>query len=180
MDECLLHNINTHVHQNDHLYYLGDWGFFGKENFATAAKRYRDRINCKNITFIWGNHDNKGRGNTDFTRLFRGCYDMLETKVEDQLIVLTHYSMRVWNKGHRGSWNLFGHSHGSLPDDPNALAIDVGVDAAALLLKHQLHPIAAAASKLEGLNPNDYRPLSFEEIKTVMSKKTWKPVDHHQ
>ena len=27
-----------------------------------------------------------------------------------------------------GAWQLYGHSHGNLPDDPLSLSIDVGVD----------------------------------------------------
>ncbi len=51
---------------------------------------------------------------------------------------------------------LTGNSHGSLADDPNALRLDVGVDA--------------------GWN---YAPVSFEEIRERMSQKTWKAIDHH-
>jgi len=63
--------------------------------------------------------------------------------------------MRVWNKSHHGALNLYGHSHGSLPDDPHALAIDVGVDC------------------------HNFTPISFEQVKKIMSKKTFKPIDHH-
>lgn len=56
---------------------------------------------------------------------------------------------------HRGAWNLYGHSHNSLKDDPHSLQLDVGVDAW------------------------DYRPASFEEVRERMSKKTFQPVDHH-
>ena len=63
--------------------------------------------------------------------------------------------MRVWNKSHYGSWNLYGHSHGSLPDDPHARAIDVGVDC------------------------HNFAPVSFDEVKVIMERKLWKPIDHH-
>jgi hypothetical protein len=63
--------------------------------------------------------------------------------------------MRTWNKSHRGSWHLYGHSHGTLPDDPHSMSFDVGVDC------------------------HNYRPLSFEQVKAVMSKKLFKPIDHH-
>ena len=64
--------------------------------------------------------------------------------------------MRVWNKSHHGAWQLYGHSHGSLPDDPNALSFDVGC----MLF--------------------DYEPLEFEDVKKIMSNKNYKPVDHHK
>jgi calcineurin-like phosphoesterase family protein len=65
MDECLINNINRYVKKHDTLYYLGDWVFPGKRNYTEVAQYYRDRIDCNNIIFIWGNHDNKGRTNTN-------------------------------------------------------------------------------------------------------------------
>jgi calcineurin-like phosphoesterase family protein len=63
--------------------------------------------------------------------------------------------MKVWNKSHHGAWHLYGHSHGSLPDDINSLSFDVGVDS------------------------HDYKPISYEEVKRIMKKKIFKPLDHH-
>lgn len=168
MDECLIRNVNDYVATNDRLICLGDWVFPGRNNYAEIAKRYRDQINCRKIIFIWGNHDRKGRGNTQFMRLFDGCYDVLELNSGMQPLVLCHYAMRVWNKSHRGVWHLYGHSHYSLPDDPNSLSIDVGVDAAAVYL-----------SKDGVLKPENYRPLAFDDIKDLMGKKAWRPIDHH-
>lgn len=48
-----------------------------------------------------------------------------------------------------------GHSHGSMPDDTNMLSCDVGVDCW------------------------NYTPVSMEQLQVHMSKKTFKPVDHH-
>lgn len=168
MDDWLIKNTNAHVASNDRLICLGDWIFPGRQNYAEAAKRYRDQINCKKIIYIWGNHDKKGRGNQQFMRLFDGCYDLLELDSGTQRLVLCHYAMRVWNKSHRGVWHLYGHSHYSLPDDPNSLSIDVGVDAAAVYL-----------SQDGTLKPENYRPLSFDEVAGLMAKKAWKPIDHH-
>jgi len=63
--------------------------------------------------------------------------------------------MRVWEKVHRGAWNWYGQSHGSLPDDPNALAFDCGVDC------------------------HDQKPLNFHDVQKIMAKKTFVPIDHH-
>ena len=52
--------------------------------------------------------------------------------------------------------HLFGHSHSTLPDDPNSLSCDVGVDAW------------------------NYAPVSFEQLQEVMAKKTFKPIDGHR
>jgi hypothetical protein len=52
-------------------------------------------------------------------------------EVNGQPIWLSHYAHRVWMRSHHGAWHLYGHGHHSLPDDPHARSIDVGVDATA-------------------------------------------------
>jgi len=76
-------------------------------------------------------------------------------KPHKQDVTLCHYAMKVWNKAHHGAWQLFGHSHGTLPDDLDALQLDVGVDSW------------------------DYAPVTVEQIQERMAKKRFKPVDHH-
>jgi calcineurin-like phosphoesterase family protein len=83
-------------------------------------------------------------------------------------LVLCHYAMRVWNKAHYSVRLAYGHSHSTLPDDPNSLSMDVGVDNIAKLLA------VDGSLKQEG-----YRPISIDEFEVYMSKKTWKPKDHH-
>lgn len=117
---------------------------------GTDAKKYLQRLNG-NKFLIKGNHDR----NTSLKDGWGGIFDFKEIKVEGQHITLCHFSLRTWNHSHHGSWSLFGHSHGTLPDDPNSLSIDVGVDC------------------------HNYFPISFEEVKRIMSKKTFKPIDHH-
>lgn len=43
-------------------------------------------------------------------------------------IWLSHYAHRVWPQSHYGSFHLYGHSHGNLPDDERSLSFDVGID----------------------------------------------------
>lgn len=103
------------------------------------------------IYYIRGNHD---KFNSKIS-YFEWIKDFAEIKVNDQKITLCHYAMRVWNCSHHGAWHLYGHSHGSLPDDPNSLSFDVGVDCW------------------------DFKPISFEQVKERMKQKTFKPIDHH-
>jgi calcineurin-like phosphoesterase family protein len=63
--------------------------------------------------------------------------------------------MKVWNGSHKGDWQLYGHSHGTLPDDPNALSCDVGVDCW------------------------NYFPVSMEQLRAKMKTKNYKSIDHH-
>lgn len=66
MDSALLKNINSRVKINDTLYFLGDFCFKksseAKNSKKNAFEYYRERINCKNIIFIRGNHDGKRNG----------------------------------------------------------------------------------------------------------------------
>jgi calcineurin-like phosphoesterase family protein len=70
-----------------------------------------------------------------------------EIHVGKQGIVLCHYAMRVWPHHGRGAWQLYGHSHNNLPDEPLALSMDVGVDT------------------------HDFRPWHFDEVQAVMQAK---------
>lgn len=151
MNKTIITNHNKIVKKTDDVYFLGDF-CLGKRK--GEVEELLEQFNG-NLHFIKGNHDHH-----DSVKLFGkyGVYlgEQKMIKVGDQEIVLNHYSMRVWNKSHHGVWHLYGHSHGSLPDDPNSLSFDVGC---------MLH---------------DYKPLEFEQVKEIMSKKQYKPKDHHR
>lgn len=151
MNTAIIDNLNAKVGRSDRLYFLGDFCFNPKR-----IKEFRERINCVNLYLIYGNHDQSIECNSENRRLFVWCKNLEEIKVGEQSITLCHYAMRVWNKSHYKSIMLYGHSHGSLPDDPHALSMDVGVD------------------------PNNFQPLSFDDVREKMSKKVWKKVDAHE
>lgn len=185
MNETLIANINAVVQHNDILYHLGDWSF-GRGD-TNNAQHYLDQVNCKNIVLITGNHDphqSNGRAKREFAALFSGgCFDMLRIKVsiggQKQEIVLNHYAMRVWNKSHHGAFHLWGHSHYSLPDDPQSLSLDVGIDAVAGRSTGKTHQELQNDNSWHMLDPHQYRPISLQEISVLMSIKTFKPIDHH-
>jgi calcineurin-like phosphoesterase family protein len=145
MDEVLIENWNSVVQPQDTVWVLGDF------TMGNDAKKYLDRLLGKKI-LISGNHDKSPTLEAGWSEIF----DYKEINVEGQHIVLCHFSFKVWNRSHHGSMNLYGHSHGTLPDDPNSLSIDVGVDC------------------------HNYFPISFEQVKAIMSKKTFTPIDHHK
>lgn len=206
MNERLIDNINKYVKNTDTLYNLGDWSFDHTRKSPIAnADFYRSKINCNNIISITGNHDphyENGVAKKEFASVFSACYNMLRIKVDmgpntvkRQEIVLNHYAMRIWNKSHHGSWHLYGHSHYTLPDDPFALSTDVGVDAVAgratgLTIEGMNLPKNSQASNMTpseliaiaksvGLKQENYRPISIFEVETLMSNKSFKPIDHH-
>ena len=49
-------------------------------------------------------------------------------KINKKDITLSHYAMRSWASSCYGSWQLYGHSHGRMPEFNNLLSFDVGVD----------------------------------------------------
>lgn len=154
MNEVLAKNTNNIVRADDTLYHLGDWAFGG----ITHAESFRDMINCRNVYNITGNHDHyhTEEDQKKFDRLFVENITYKEINAYSKKIVLCHYAMRVWNKSHRGSWQLWGHSHAELSDDPTSLSIDVGVD-----------------TGWEGIHEK-YRPYSMDEINEIMTKrKKW-------
>ena len=63
MNDTIVNNINEVVGENDILFHLGDWSFGGFEKIA----EFRDRINCKNIHLILGNHDHHIERNKQLT-----------------------------------------------------------------------------------------------------------------
>lgn len=122
MDYEIVSSINNIVKENDTLRVLGDWSFGG----YNKVKELRDRILCKNIHLIYGNHDHHIIKHIELQKLFLSCKFYDEFVLNHKMFVLSHYSFRVWNRSHRGSINLYGHSHGTLK--PYGRSLDCGWD----------------------------------------------------
>lgn len=56
MDDGIIGNINDLIMEDDELWVLGDFIF--AKDYKTILE-YRNRINCKNVKLIWGNHDDR-------------------------------------------------------------------------------------------------------------------------
>lgn len=141
-DEVLLQSINELVMPDDTLWILGDF-CWGKEKEAAS---YLDRITCKNIHFVWGNHDHSSIGH-----LFQSEMQQGVIRVQGQLIWLNHYPMRSWDGRFHGSWHLYGHVHNRFAEaDREAqhmLTKDVGMDAC------------------------NYQPISFDKLTDYMKPR---------
>jgi calcineurin-like phosphoesterase family protein len=131
MDEQLIENWNHSVQPDDTIYHLGDFTLLGKD----PAKSYLNRLKGK-IHVVPGGHDHRWIGKENYSSVtghpvhiippLQTIKVALPDSDQSQLIVLCHYSLRVWDRSHYGSWHLYGHSHGNLPSLENSL--DVGVD----------------------------------------------------
>jgi calcineurin-like phosphoesterase family protein len=159
MNERLIFHWNRRVKPDDDVYHLGDLSFAGVEPTFSV-------VSCLNGRKHWvpGNHDDKLRGKPSIAMLFDSIQDIKTIGVTDpdardgvQQIVMCHFPMLSWRNMHRGAWMLHGHSHGSLHHPYEGMRLfDVGVD------------------------PNHFRPLSYAEIKEVLSLQKGHVCDQHR
>ncbi|MEM0984235.1 MAG: hypothetical protein AAGI17_09830 [Planctomycetota bacterium] len=185
MDEALLANLNEVVPVDATLWILGDFAMTGSK---VMAKKYRDAIRCRDVRMIWGNNDRRHRMKPLFDHCYDAIMihvAPLRTYTEDEIhfdkelrhaaktdewkasvprAYLSHYAHCVWHRSSKGAYHLYGHSHGNFDSwrdqhMPNALMLDVGVDA------------------------NDYAPLPWPAIHNRLYEKfVTHPahvVDHH-
>jgi calcineurin-like phosphoesterase family protein len=128
MDQIIINRINASVQPNDTLYMLGDLGFARE---IRTVRQYIDRINCKHIHFIRGNHDYLT--DREYRTVFEFVGHYKEVKYNKIKFILSHWPMVVWNNSFRGSIMCHGHSHSNLngwKDEhmPGLPLIDVGFD----------------------------------------------------
>lgn len=166
MTEILITNWNSIVGPKDEVYHLGDVSFYG-------TNRTKEIVNCLNGRkyLIRGNHDKKDNAYW-ITMGFEWVRDYFKLKVHTLLksdradvpdkqyhqpIVLCHYPLLSWDSMAYGSWHLHGHCHGSIDVTFNneGKRKDVGVDT------------------------NNLKPYSYEEIASYMNQRTLLKVDHH-
>jgi calcineurin-like phosphoesterase family protein len=160
MNDRIVNGINLIVGQDDILFHLGDWSFGGFERI----EEFRNRINCRNIHIILGNHDHHiERDREGIRQLFTSVNQYLELEVKgkdwEQNYVLMHYPIISWNKMNDGVIHLHGHVHLSADRRiGKGKTMDVGVDG-------------------NGLNP-----LHTSDIKRLMGNQPIKSgfeFDHH-
>lgn len=174
MDAAFIERWNATVSPRDTVWHLGD---FCLSSVGRAVEVAKSLSGHKHI--VWGNHDKAVRKDAAFLAQWESHHDLVTIKVQDgatvQRIVACHYAMKIWDRSHHGAWHLFGHSHGTMPDDESSLSLDVGVDAwiEPVVSRGPTPPVGEC-----GRAPT-YAPVSYEKIKQRMSAKTYVPVDAH-
>lgn len=162
MNEMLLDNFNELVDPRDEVWHLGDL-CMSKKNCRERTEYFAKRMNGQ-LNWVFGNHDHRDSRRAEGFNVKTHYHELRKVGPNKHMFVLMHYAMRVWNKRHHGAIHLYGHSHGSLPEDPNALSCDVGVDCW------------------------DYKPVHLDEILQRMATKkrhleqggvNWRGEDHH-
>ena len=126
MNERIIQNINSVVGEDDVLFHLGDWSFGGFEN----VQKFRDRILCKEIHLILGNHDTHIENDRyNVQELFTSVNHYTKLMYKNNTFVLFHYPMQSWDGLNKGHIHLHGHVH--LPTDlrfGKGKKMDVGMD----------------------------------------------------
>lgn len=158
-DRTLIDNWNARVAPGDVVYHLGDFGlpqgFDDKYGYLVSIM---SQLNGQKH-FIRGNHDKMVTGKLAGMFVTDRLYHTVKVNDEEmdvkQNIVLCHYAFETWNKSSHRSWHLHGHSHGNLKTGDDKARLDVGVDV------------------------HGFAPISYDEVKAVMTKKVFKPIDHH-
>lgn len=178
MNDKIVGDINDTVGENDWLVCAGDWSFNGYRNIWV----FRNRIKCKNIILVMGNHDehigrNKmikiegyryQKGDRHYyeqvpaQELFESVWARLSLTVEDKsgsrTYEINHFPLTIWDKAHHGRVHLYGHVHGTYTH-PNR-AVDIGIDA--------IYD-----------RTGTYRPMSEGDIAAYMEDRTFEKISHH-
>ena len=126
MDIAIMLRIQERVGHDDILYIIGDFSVCSDQEYV----RHCFAMLPGRKILVLGNHDvdRRGRVRKEIAALpwDRPPTHAIETTDEGCCLYLHHYACRTWPAMHRGSYHLFGHSHGSLP--PMGRSRDVGID----------------------------------------------------
>ena len=149
MNDRIITFFNERVDKRDIVYYLGDFAW------TKNPKRLWHFANQLNglWTFVMGNHDYAFNLKPFFHEFGECVVDLVTIKWKKEKITLCHYPLRSWPASHHGSWHLHGHMHLKQQEN-NGKVMDVGVDA------------------------NNFRPVSFDEVKAYMDKQLC-PEEYH-
>ena len=156
MDSAIINNINSKVGQDDTLIHLGDVAFGGFDRL----EQFLDRLICKNIYLVLGNHDHHIKNDRSFIKdRFMSVQNYLEVNIEDENFVLCHYPLQSWHGLNKGVIHLHGHVHLSAQNKwGNGKRLDVGMDG------------------------NNMNPYKITEIVHMMDRREIKSemnLDHH-
>lgn len=145
MNSTIVDRINSKVGQNDTFILLGDIAFGGFENIGI----FLDRLVCKNIYLILGNHDQHIKNDRGYIKSrFMTVSNYAELNIDGANFVLSHYPFASWHGLNKGVIHLHGHVHLSPKNKwGNGKKLDVGLDG------------------------NNYYPYSITEIVHMMDKR---------
>lgn len=104
-DEAIIESWNSLISNGDEVYHLGDFAL----SSVGYARSILSRLNGQ-IHLVRGNHE-KTATDPKLRGMFTSISHYKELKRLGETFCLFHYPIHVWNKCHRGSFMLHGHTH---------------------------------------------------------------------
>ena len=151
MNETLIRNWNETVPEDGTVFHLGDFAFGGWKEWMSVY----NRLNGK-IYLVLGNHDIKN-AKQGFMDRFEHVSQQMSISVDGQKIILNHNPFLCYGGAYNGAWQLFGHVH-SGPRSKTGK----GIPRLGMLFPTQYDV---------GVDNNEFRPVAFEELKTIIQKR---------
>lgn len=187
MNTMLIDNINKMVKRDDVLHINGDIVVgVSHRDYKKFLPAILERINCKNLFCVYGNHDSPDTLDQHFTKGFvrpilliekttgkfyiddrgQGVQAVRKSRENYWGFSLDHYAQAIWRNNHRGYFNLYGHSHHNAETMlniafANRRSIDIGFDNAYALF-------------------GEHRPFSLPEVLGFLEHRVGAILDHHR
>jgi calcineurin-like phosphoesterase family protein len=149
VEEALIHQwlmIQETINPEDIVFNLGD-AIVGAGLSAEMFTKRLLFLPCRHHYYIWGNHNAGLKDAYQYALNYYG-YNMdvevyplkypdsnfiflghrAEVFIDSVPVVLDHYPIASWNHLSKGGYNIHGHCHRNLKEDPTLLRLDVGWD----------------------------------------------------
>lgn len=149
MNEAIIENWNKTVKKNDIVFHLGDVQLGGGNQLMDSIF---PRLNG-HIILIIGNHDPHNL-KPRHIEMIDDCHEQLTVVIDGITCVLTHCPSGIPGKDKYKQFNLHGHLH-SIKDKPQ--------EECSVKLYENHYDV--------GVDNNDFKPISFNEIKNIIYKR---------
>jgi calcineurin-like phosphoesterase family protein len=149
MREIIIERHNKKVPNKPSYLTIHAGDMFWQTMSEMEARSIVHRLNGRHA-FLYGNHDELMERRVTLQKEFEWVRGVNKentshsVKFNKHMIVISHFAQRVWQNSHKGSWHVYGHSHGEIEELGHSF--DIGVDS------------------------HDFEPWSLEEIEAKMAK----------
>ncbi len=130
MSDMIISNMCDNLKPGDNLYNIGDVSFGTEEETINYLMKIK-KAGIKHH-LILGNHDHR----VTKSRAIQSCFDSIQDYLEiifgkKSYIVMSHFPMETWARGHHGAFMLHGHKHSTWQPLDGLRRMDVGLDSRA-------------------------------------------------
>ena len=177
MDSALIRHWNERVNPCDTVYNVGDLSFH--KDMETSISIF-NKLNGKHV-LVLGNHDEaikkhkdellamkKQDGNALFEEICEYKEITVQQGQDKFRLVLFHYPISEWNRGHHGAIQLYGHIHANIANIKGK-ALNVGYDLHGKILSFE--EIYDFVKDLPPFEHSKHRMFSEEDGKESRNKR---------